>query len=138
MRLAVAIPAGVVLLALGAIGAVAQLDQSVPAPNPAAPAIRQVAVTSAARACPPALGSGPGTIASIAAPTGAAPPTGAAAPAGAAAPNGAAPPAGAAGSGQAELTSLPLAGVALRPVVPVSDSSPGVLSLLTVPAAASA
>ncbi len=69
MRFAVAIPAGVVLLALGAIGAVAQLDQPAPAPNPAAPAVRQVAVTSAARACPPALGGGPGTIASIAAPT---------------------------------------------------------------------
>ena len=118
MRLAAAIPAGVVLLALGAIGAAAQLDQPGSSPNAAATAVRQVAVTSAARACPPALGGGQGTIASIAAPTPAL--------------------AGAAGSGQAELTSLPLAGVALRPVVPVSDTSPGVLSLLTVPAAASA
>ena len=118
MRLAAAIPAGVVLLALGAIGAAAQLDQPGSSPNAAATAVRRVAVTSAARACPPALGGGQGTIASIAAPTPAL--------------------AGAAGSGQAELTSLPLAGVALRPVVPVSDTSPGVLSLLTVPAAASA
>jgi hypothetical protein len=124
LRLAVAIPAAVVLLALGAISAAAQLDQPRSSPNAAATSVRQVAVTSAARACPPALGGGPGTIASIAAPTAApAPPAGAA---------------GAAGSGQAELTSLPLAGVALRPVVPVSDTSPGVLSLLTVPAAASA
>ena len=118
MRLAVAIPAGVVLLALGAISAIAQLDQPRSTPNAAATTIREVTVTSAARACPPALGGGPGTIASIAAP----------------APS----PPGAVGSGQAELTSLPLAGVALRPVVPVSDTSPGVLSLLTVPAAASA
>ena len=50
MRFAVAIPAGVVLLALGAIGAVAQLDQ---ASSTRPPAVRQVAVTSAARACPP-------------------------------------------------------------------------------------
>src|SRR5208282_776936 len=114
MRLAVAVPAGVVLLALGAIGAVAQLDQHAPGPNPAASTVRQVAVTSAARACPPALGGGQGTIASIAA---------------IAAPTG---------SGQAELTSLPPAGVQLRPVAGVSETSPGVLSLLTVPAAPSA
>ncbi len=114
MRLTVAVPAGAVLLALGAIGAAAHVDQPAAAPNPTATAVRQVAVTSASRACPPALGGGPGTIASIAAPT------------------------GVTGSGQAELTSLPPAGIALRPVVPVSVTSPGVLSLLTVPAATSA
>jgi hypothetical protein len=114
MRLGVAVPAGVVLLALGAIGAAAHFDQPAAAPNPAATAVRQVVVASAARACPPALDGGPGTIASIAAPT------------------------RVTGSGQAELTSLPPAGIALRPVVPVSVTGPGVLSLLTVPAAASA
>ncbi len=57
-----------VLLALGAIGAAAQLDQPKSSPNAAGTSVRQVAVTSAARACPPALGGGSGTIASIAAP----------------------------------------------------------------------
>jgi Family of unknown function (DUF5719) len=114
------IPAAVVLLALAAIGVVAQVDHPAASVNPAATAIRQAAVTSAARACPPALGGGSGTIASIAAPA------------------GSAGSAGPAGPGQAELTSMPLAGVPLRPVSPISEKSPGVLSLLTVPAAASA
>src|ERR1700678_2007624 len=114
------IPAAVVLLALPAIGVVAQVDHPAASVNPAATAIRQAAVTSAARACPPALGGGSGTIASIAAPA------------------GSAGSAGPAGPGQAELTSMPLAGVPLRPVSPISEKSPGVLSLLTVPAAASA
>ena len=49
-------PAGVVLLALGVIGTAAQLDHPQASPNPAAPTVaRQVAVTSVARACPPAL-----------------------------------------------------------------------------------
>jgi hypothetical protein len=111
------IPAAVVLRALAAIGVVAQVDHPAASVNPAATAIRQAAVTSAARACPPALGGGSGTIASIAAPAGSA---------------------GSAGPGQTELTSMPLAGVPLRPVSPISEKSPGVLSLLTVPAAASA
>ena len=52
------VPAGVVLLALAAIGAVAQLDHPAASTTPAA-VTRQVAVTSAARACPPALSGGP-------------------------------------------------------------------------------
>jgi hypothetical protein len=110
------VPAGVVLLALGAIGAVAQLDHPAASTTPAA-VTRQVAVTSAARACPPALSGGPGTIASLAAPAGRP---------------------GSAGAGQAELTALPPAGVQLRPIGPVSQNSPGAVSLLTVPAAPSA
>jgi hypothetical protein len=110
------VPAGVVLLVLAAIGVVAQVDHPAASVNPAVTAIRQVAVTSAARACPPALGGGSGTIATIAAP---------------------AASTGSGGSGQAQLTSLPPAGVPLRPVSPVSEKSPGVLSLLTVPAASS-
>jgi hypothetical protein len=110
-------PAAVVLLALAAIGVVAQVDHPAARVNPAATAMRQVAVTSAARACPPALGGGSGTIATIAGP---------------------AASTGPGGSGQAELTSLPPAGVPLRPVSPVSENGPGALSLLTVPAASSA
>ena len=83
---------------------------------------RQVAVTSAARACPPAQGSGSGPVALIA---GAAAATGPAGPA----------TAGQAGqTGQVELTALPPVGVPLRAPGPVRAQSPGVLSLLTVPA----
>ena len=110
------VPAGVVLLALGTLGAFAQLDHPATATAPAA-VTRPVTVSAAARACPPALGGGSGTVASIAAPTASARSTAA---------------------GQAELTALPPAGIALRPVSPVSLKSAGAVSLLTVPATSSA
>jgi hypothetical protein len=116
MRLAVGAPVAMVLLALAAIGAVAQLDHPQASPNPAATVARQVAVTYAARACPPALGGGSGTIASITAP---------------------ATPTASAASGHAELTSLPPVGVPLRPVAPISETGPETLWMLTVPAASS-
>jgi hypothetical protein len=108
------VPAGVVLLALAAIGAVAQLDHPPAAATPAATATRRAAVISAVRACPPALGGGTGTVALIAG------------------------PAGSGGSGQAELTSLPPVGVQLRAAGAISAAGPAGLSLLTVPAASSA
>lgn len=108
-------PAAVVLLALGALSAVAQLDHPAVTAAPAA-VTRPVMVSSAARGCPPALGGGSGTVASIAAPTAAA---------------------GSVVSGQAALTALLPSGLALQPVSPVSLKSAGVLSLLTVPAASS-
>jgi hypothetical protein len=107
------VPAGVVLLALGAIGAAASLDRPTASPNPAA-VTRQATVTAAARACPPTLGGGTGTVALIAA------------------------PAGSAGSGQVELASLSPAGVQLQPAGVISAKGPGVLSLLTVPTASTA
>ena len=64
------VPAAVVLLALGAIAAVAQFDR--PAAAPPGHAVmppRQTAVTSAARACPPVPGGGSGTVAFIAGPS---------------------------------------------------------------------
>ena len=80
-------------------------------------------MTSAVRACPPIPGGGPGTVAFIARP-----PT--------------APQAGPghrAGSraGQAELAPLPSADAALRAAAPISQTEPGVLSTLTIPAAQS-
>ena len=113
MRAVHLVPAGVVLLALGAIGAAASLDRPTARPNPAA-VTRQAMVTAAARACPPALGGGTGTVALIAG------------------------PAGSGGPGQAELASLPAAGVQLQPAGAISAKGPGVLSLLTVPPASSA
>jgi hypothetical protein len=114
------IPAAVVVVALAAIGGIAGLGRPA-APNPAstATATRQVAVTSAARACPPTPGSGSGAVALIA---------------------GAAPgprPATGAQQGQTELTALPPAGQSLRAAAPVRAAGPGMLSLLTVPAGAS-
>jgi Family of unknown function (DUF5719) len=123
------VPAGVVLLVLAAIGSVAQLDHPAASASPAATTTRQLAVTSVTRACPPALGGGSGTVALIAGPAGSAKP---AASASAAAPASAAVP------GQAELTPLPPAGLQLRPASPLAAKGPGALSLLTVPAAASA
>jgi hypothetical protein len=110
------VPPVVVLLALGAVGAAAQLDHPAVAANPAASVTRQVAVTSAARACPPVLAGGAGTIAAIAAP---------------------AAIAGSTSSGQAELTALLPVGPQLRPPAPVSVKTAGALSLLPVPAASS-
>jgi hypothetical protein len=114
------VPAGVVLLALGALGAVAQLDHRVaPSPDSAATVTRQVAVTSAARVCPPAQGGGAGPVALLA---------------GAAR---AASTKGPATAGRVELTALPPAGVPLRPAGPVRAPGPGVLSVLTLPAGSS-
>ena len=111
------VPAGVVLLALGAIAGVAQfVAPAAPGPGRAAPLPRQVAVTSAARACPPVQGGGSGTVAFIAG----------------------SPAASPAGSGQAELAPLPLAGAQLRVLSPISQAGPGALSMLTTPAAQSA
>ncbi len=124
MRPAHVLPAAVVLLALCVIAGVAQLAR------PAATstiqvtgASRQVAVTSAVRACPPAQGGGSAEVALIAG-----------APASAGSPS----PASALGPGQVELAPLPPAGVQLRTVSPISQAEPGALSLLTVPAASSA
>ena len=118
MRLARLIPAGVVLVALGAVAGAAQLTHPAsPAASPAATASRQVAVTSAARACPPAQGGGP--VALIARPA------------------GASGTSGSAMAGRVELTALPPAGATLRAASPVLAQSPGVLSLLTMPAGVS-
>src|SRR6266699_3512484 len=120
MRVVHLLPAGVVLVALGAIGGVAQLDHpAAPSQNPSSTVTRQVAVTSAARACPPALGGGSAPVALLAGP---------AVPAAAA---GASHPGT---SGQVELTALPPAGLPPHPAGPVRAQSPGVFSLLTLPA----
>jgi hypothetical protein len=102
----------VVLVGLGVIASAAQLAHPT-APAAAAAVTRQVAVTSAARACPPAQGNGSGPVALI---------------------GGAA---GLSTTGQVELTALPPAGVPLRTTAPVRAQSPGVLSLLTLPAGSS-
>ena len=118
MRLARLVPAGVVLVVLGVIAGAAQLSHPV-APGPDSAAVtRQVAVTSAVRACPPAPGGGTGPVALIAGATGAA-------------------AAGPAAAGQVELTALPPAGVPLSATAAVRAPGPGVLSLLTVPAGSS-
>jgi hypothetical protein len=75
-------------------------------------AAQQVAVTSAARACPPVPGGGAGQVAFIAA-------------------------SASRGSGQAELAALPPPGAALRALSPVAATGPGTLSLLSAPAAQS-
>ena len=123
MRLVHLVPAAAVLAALGVIAGAAQLTHpAAPGSDSAAAVTRQVAITSAARACPPAQGNGSGPVALIA---GAAAATGPAEPA----------TAGQTGqTGQVELTALPPAGVPLRATGPVRTQSLGVLSLLTVPA----
>ena len=122
MRPANLVPAGAVLLALAAIAGAAQLARPAsPAPGRAS-APREVAVTSAVRACPPIQGGGTGEVAFIAGSP--------AAPAGGA--SGAA-----SGPGEAELTPLPLAGAQLRPLSPITQAHPGMLSMLTTPAAQS-
>jgi Family of unknown function (DUF5719) len=114
------VPAGVVLLALGAIGGAAQFDRPAPAPPSRAVMLpRQTAVTSAARACPPVQGGGSGTVAFVAGPPSSS--------------SGSAE-----GSGQTELAPLPLAGVQLRAASPISQVAPGVLQMFTIPAAQSA
>jgi hypothetical protein len=118
------VPAGVVLLALGGIAAGAQFAgpagpaaPAAPGPGHAAMAPQQVAVTSAARACPPVQGGGSGQVAFIA---------------GSPAASSSRP-----GEGQAELAPLPLAGAQLRTLNPISQTQPGLLSMLTTPAAQS-
>src|SRR5215469_82653 len=111
------VPAGVVLLALGTVAAAAQLvTPAAPGPGRAGPAPHQVAVTSAARACPPVRGGGPGQVAFIAG-------------------SPAASPSG--GPGRAELAPVPLAGAAVRALSPITAAQPGALSMLTTPAAQS-
>jgi hypothetical protein len=115
MRAIHLVPAAAVLVALAAIGGVAQLDRPA-APRPAASATvtRQVAVTSAARACPPAPGGGSAPVTLL---------------------GGRAGAAGTPGQGShIDLTALPPAGQTLRPASPVRAQSPGVISLLTLPA----
>ena len=115
------VPAGVVLLALGGIAAAAQFAgpaaPAAPGPGHAAMAPQQVAVTSAARACPPVQGGGSGQVAFIA---------------GSPAASSSRP-----GEGQAELAPLPLAGAQLRTLNPISQTQPGLLSMLTTPPAQS-
>src|SRR5580704_127284 len=114
MRAVHLVPAWAVLLDLGGIAAAAQLTAPAtasPGPGHAAMAKQQVAVTSAARACPPVPGGGSGTVAFIAG-----------------------SPAASRGAGQAQLAPLPLAGAQLRALNPVSATQPGLLSVLTTPA----
>jgi Family of unknown function (DUF5719) len=136
MRPGYLVPAGVVLLALGAIAGAAQFTApTASGPDHATAAARQVAVTSAARACPPVPGGGPGTVAFIAGPS-------TASTSGATEPSeGAGQAEGTGqteGTGEADLTPLPLAGAALRALSPVTAAGPGALSMLTIPAAQSA
>lgn len=125
MRAIYLAPAAAALVALGAIAGVAQLEHPAAASAARATgATRQVAVTSAERACPPALGSGSSTVALIAGPNG----------------SGSTASSQGTGStastaGQLQLTSLAPAGVALRAASPIRAQDPNVLSLLTVPAA---
>jgi len=118
MRAVHLVPAAAVLVALAAIGGVAQLDHPA-APRPAASATvtRQVAVTSAARACPPAPGGGSAPVTLLGGRAGA---TGT-------------PGQGSQGD-HIDLTALPPAGQTLRPASPVRAQSPGAVSLLTLPA----
>jgi hypothetical protein len=117
MRPVYLVPAGVVLLALGAIAGAAQFTTPAAAgPGRTALAPRHVAVTSAVRACPPVPGGGSGTVAFIAG----------------------SPTALPSGPGQAELAPLPLAGVALPTLNPIAAAGPGRLSMLTIPAAQNA
>jgi hypothetical protein len=115
------VPAGVVLLALGGIAAGAQFAGPAAPAGPgsghAAMAPQQVAVTSAARACPPVQGGGSGQVAFIA---------------GSPAASSSRP-----GQGQAELAPLPLAGAQLRTLNSISQTQPGLLSMLTTPPAQS-
>ncbi len=112
MRAVQLVPAGVVVVALAAIGGVAQLDHPA-APKAAATVAQQVAVTSAARACPPAPGSGSAPVALLGGRAGD----------------------GAPGPGDhIDLTALPPAGLTLKGASPVRAQSPGAVSVLTLPA----
>jgi Family of unknown function (DUF5719) len=129
------IPTAAVLLALGVIAAVAQFGQpAATAPSQAVTAPGQAVVASATRACPPVPGGGSGTVAFIAGP-----PSSSSRPAtrgGQAGGSGQASGTGqTSGTGQAELEPLPLAGAELRVASPISQEVPGVLQMLTIPAA---
>src|SRR5579859_7806039 len=126
MRPAHLVPAGVVLVALGAIAAAAQLATPAPA-GKAQVATRQVAVTAAARACPPVPGGGSGQVAFIAA-----------SPAASAGPATGTGTGTGTGASQAQLTPLPLAGTQLQIPNPISATQSGLLSMLTTPATQSA
>jgi hypothetical protein len=111
------VPAGVVLLALGAIAGAAQFTTpAAPDRGRAAAAPQHVAVTSALRACPPVPGGGSGTVAFIAGSPSTVP----------------------SGPGQAELAPLPPAGVTPRTLNPIAAAGPGTLSMLTIPPGQSA
>jgi hypothetical protein len=134
MRAVHLVPAAAVLVALGAIGGVAQLGHPATAQRPAtlgpassAAAIRQVPVTSAARACPPVPGGGAAPVALLAGGSGA----------GGSSPSGSNTVShGSTGQrGQVELTALPPVGLPVRAAGPVRAQSPGALALLTLPAA---
>jgi Family of unknown function (DUF5719) len=134
MRAVHLVPAAAVLVALGAIGGVAQLGHPATAPRPATlgptsspAAIRQVPVTAAARACPPAPGGGAAPVALLA---------GGSSVGGSSAAGSSAAGHGPTGQrGQVELTALPPVGLTVRAAGPVRAQSPGALALLTLPAA---
>jgi len=130
MRPVLLVPAAAVLLALGAIAAVAQFGRPAAAPSQAVMSAGQAAVTSAARACPPIPGGGSGTVAFIAGRA-----SSSSGPAAGSAQVGGSGRTG--GSGQAELAPLPLAGAELRAASPINQEVPGVLQMLTIPAAQS-
>ena len=97
-----------------------------PASSPAA--TRQVPVTSAARACPPAPGGGAAPVALLAGGSSAAGPAAGSSTAGSST-------AGHGPTDQVELTALPPVGLPVRAAGPVRAQSPGALALLTLPAA---
>src|SRR6266516_5107128 len=139
MRAVHLVPAAAVLVALGAIGGVAQLGHSAATPHPASSpaAIRQVPVTAAARACPPAPGGGAAPVALLAGGSSA----GGSSAGGSSAGGSSAAGSSAAGhgpTGQVELTALPPVGLPVRAASPVRAQSPGALALLTLPAAKAA
>src|SRR5690242_19683299 len=105
MRAGHLVPAALVLVALGAIGGLAQLGHpAAPAPVSSSAVTRQVPVTSAARACPPAPGGGAAPVALLAG------------------------GASATGQGQVELSALPPAGLPVRVTGPVRAHSSGARS----------
>src|SRR5690348_10016508 len=131
MRAVHLVPVAAVLVALGAIGGVAQLGHPATAQRPATlgpasspAATRQVPVTSAARACPPAPGGGAAPVALLAGGSSA----GGSSTAGSST-------AGHGPTDQVELTALPPVGLPVRAAGPVRAQSPGALALLTLPAA---
>jgi hypothetical protein len=128
MRLVHLAPAAAVLVALGVIAGAAQMAHPAALGPDSAAVTSQVAVTAAARACPPAPGNGSGPVALIAGAAGAT----------AAAGSATAGQGGQGGQGgQVELTALPPVGAPLRANGPVRAQSLGLLSLLTVPAGSS-
>ena len=136
MRAVHLVPVAAVLVALGAIGGVARLGHPATAQRPATlgpasspAATRQVPVTSAARACPPAPGGGAAPVALLA---------GGSSAGGSSAGGSGAGGSSTAGHGptdQVELTALPPVGLPVRAAGPVRAQSPGALALLTLPAA---